>query len=149
MLIDGAGTLVSLISDGSANGLLNRLEVGQWGYGSLTVSGGATLNGRAESANCLGLNHYCNNFIGGAAGSTGVLTVTGAGSSASFLRFFGVGGLAVFHPPVDSFTFGTPAGTTSGAVRVLAGGTLTTDGGILGLHPPAAARPVASAALPT
>ena len=135
VVIDGTGTLVSLIGDGFSNGVVNRLEVGQWGNGSLTVSGGATLDGRAESSSCLGQFHRCNNFIGNAAGSTGVFTVTGAGSSASFLRCFGVGGLAVFHPPVDSFTFGTPAATTSGAVRVLAGGMLTTDGGNLGLAP--------------
>ncbi len=135
VVIDGAGTLVSLIGDGASNGALNRLGVGDWGNGSLTVSGGATLDGRAESANCIGQLHYCNNFIGNAAGSTGVLTITGAGSSASFLRFFGVGGLAVFHPPIDSFTFGTPAAATTGTVNVLAGGTLTTDGGNLGLAP--------------
>lgn len=135
VLIDGAGTLVSLVSDGSSNGILNRLEVGAWGNGALTVSGGATLDGRAESASCLGQFHYCNTFIGNAAGSTGVMTITGAGSKASFLRFFGVGGLAVFHPPIDSFTLGTPGATTSGAVKVLAGGTLTTDGGSLGLAP--------------
>jgi hypothetical protein len=135
VVIDGAGTLVSLVGDGFSNGVVNRLGVGEWGNGSLTVSGGATLNGRAESASCLGQFHYCSNFIGNAAGSAGLMTITGAGSSASFLRFFGVGGLAVFHPPVDSFTFGTPAASTSGTVRVLAGGTLTTDGGNLGLAP--------------
>ena len=135
MLIDGAGTKVSLVGDGFGNGVINRLGVGEWGLGALTVSGGATLDGRAESASCLGVNHYCNNFIGNAAGSTGTLTITGAGSNASFLRFFGVGGVAVFHPPVDSFTFGTPAGTTRGTVNVLAGGKLTTDGGNLGLAP--------------
>ena len=135
VLFDGVGTVVSLVGDGFSDGLLNRLGVGQWGSGSLTVSGGAKLDGRAESASCLGLNHYCNNFIGNAAGSTGVFTVTGAGSQASLLRIFGVGGLAVFHPPIDSFTFGTPGGTTRGTVNVLAGGTLVTDGAILGLAP--------------
>ncbi len=135
VVIDGTGTLLSLIGDGFSNGVVNRLEVGQWGNGSLTVSGGGTLDGRAESSSCLGQFHHCNNFIGNAAGSTGVFTVTGAGSSASFLRFFGVGGLAVFHPPVDSFTLGTPGASTSGTVRVLAGGTLNTDGGSLGLAP--------------
>lgn len=135
VLIDGAATKVSLVGDGFGDGVVNRLGVGEWGVGALTVSGGATLDGRAESANCLGVNHYCNNFVGNAAGSTGTLTITGAGSNASFLRFFGVGGLAVFHPPVDSFTFGTPAGTTRGTVNMLAGGKLTTDGGNLGLAP--------------
>ena len=135
VVLDGVGTVVQLMGDGFSDGVLNRLGVGEWGSGALTVSGGAVLNGRADAANCLGQFHYCNNFIGNAAGSTGTFTVTGAGSQASFLRFFGVGGLAVFHPPIDSFTFGTPSGTTRGTVNVLAGGTLVTDNASLGLAP--------------
>lgn len=135
VLLDGAGTKVSLVSDGATNNLLNRLGVGEWGRGGLTVSGGATLDGRAESASCLGQFHYCNNFIGNGAGSTGVFTVTGTGSNASFLRAFRVGGLAVFHPPIDAFTFGTPGATTRGTVNVVAGGLLTTDNIGLGLSP--------------
>jgi hypothetical protein len=135
VLLNGVGTKVSLVGDGFSNGVINRLGVGEWGKGALTVSGGATLDGRADSAACTGQFHYCNNFIGNAAGSTGVFTVTGAGSNASFLRFFGVGGLAVFHPPIDTFTFGTPGGTTRGTVNVLAGGLLTTDNIGLGLAP--------------
>ncbi len=135
VLLDGVGTVVQLVGDGFSNGVLNRLGVGEWGSGALVVSGGAVLNGRAEAAKCLGQFHYCNNFIGNAAGSTGTFTVSGAGSQASFLRFFGVGGLAVFHPPIDGFTFGTPSGTTRGRVQVLAGGTLTTDNASLGLAP--------------
>lgn len=134
-LIDGVGTVVRLVGDGFSDGVINRLGVGEWGRGLLTVSGGAVLDGRAEAASCLGQFHYCNNFVGNAAGSTGVFTVTGAGSQASFLRYFGVGGLAVFHPPIDSFTFGTPGGTTRGTVNVLAGGTLITDNANLGLAP--------------
>lgn len=135
VLLDGSGTVVRLVGDGFSDGVINRLGVGEWGRGALTVSGGAVLDGRAEAASCLGQFHYCNNFIGNAAGSTGVFTVTGAGSQASFLRFFGVGGLAVFHPPIDSFTFGTPGGSTRGTVNVLAGGTLVTDNANLGLAP--------------
>ncbi len=135
VVLDGVGTRVSLVGDGFSNGVINRLGVGEWGKGALTVSGGATLDGRAESAACIGQFHYCNNFIGNAAGSSGVFTVTGAGSNASFLRAFRVGGLAVFHPPIDSFTFGTPGGSSRGTVNVLAGGLLTTDNIGLGLAP--------------
>ena len=135
VVIDGIGTLVSLAGDGTSAGVLNRLGVGEWGSGNLMVSGGAVLDGRADASACLGVNHYCNNFIGNAAGSTGVFTVTGAGSQASFLRAFVVGGLAVFHPPIDTFTFGTPGGTTRGTVNVLAGAQLTTDGASLGVAP--------------
>lgn len=135
VLIDGAGTRVNLVGDGFSDGLLNRLGVGEWGRGVLTVSGGAVLDARAESSACVGVNHYCNNFIGNAAGSDGTFTVTGAGSQASFLRGFYVGGLAVFRPPIDSFTFGTPGGTTVGRVNVHAGGLLTTDNATAGLAP--------------
>ena len=135
LLLNGAGTKISLVGDGFASGVINRLGVGEWGKGALTVSGGATLDGRADAAGCLGQFHYCNNFIGNAAGSTGVFTVAGSGSSASFLRGFRVGGLAVFHPPIDAYTFGTPGGTTRGTVNVLAGGLLTTDIIGLGLAP--------------
>jgi T5SS/PEP-CTERM-associated repeat protein len=135
VLLAGVGTIVNLVGDGFSTGVVNRLGVGEWGQGSLTVSGGAVLNGRAEATNCLGQFHYCNNFIGNAAGSTGVFTVTGAGSQASFLRTFGVGNLAVFHPPIDAFTFGTPSGTTRGTVNVLDGGLLVTDTVTLGYGP--------------
>lgn len=130
-LIDGVGTRVNLVGDGNTN----RLEVGNWGRGSLTISGGATLDGRASSAACLTLNRWCNNFIGNAAGSDGLLTITGAGSNASFLHGFFVGGLAVFRPPIETFTFGTPGGSTRGRVEVLNGGTLTTDNAAIGLAP--------------
>ncbi|MCB2040324.1 MAG: PEP-CTERM sorting domain-containing protein [Rhodoferax sp.] len=130
-LIDGAGTRVNLVGDGNTN----RLEVGNWGRGSLTVSGGATLDGRASSAACLTLNRWCNNFIGNAAGSDGLFTVTGAGSNASFLHAFVIGGLAVFRPPIETFTFGTPGASTRGRVEVLGGGTLTTDGASIGVAP--------------
>lgn len=126
-MLSGTGSRIELTGNGFDQGSLNRFEVGGWGQGSFTVSGGALLDGRANSAACVGVNHFCNNFIGNAAGSTGVFTVTGAGSEARFLRNFTVGGLAVFRPPVDGFTFGTPGGTTRGTVNVHAGGTLVSD----------------------
>lgn len=133
--LSGVGTRVELVGDGFSDGVINRLGVGEWGRGALTVSGGAVLDGRANANACLGANHYCNNFIGNAAGSDGSFTVTGAGSQASFLRGFYVGGLAVFRPPVDGFTFGTPGGTTQGRVSVLDGGRLVTEGASMGQGP--------------
>jgi hypothetical protein len=122
-LIDGLGTAVSLVG----NGDVNRLDVGSWGIASATVSGGALLDGRANAAACLLGARSCNNFIGNAAGSDATFTVTGAGSRAEFLHGFIVGGLAVFRPPTDSFTFGTPGSATTGRVNVLAGGALLTE----------------------
>ena len=134
-LLSGSGSRIELTGNGFDQGSLNRFEVGGWGAANFTVAAGAVLDGRANSAACIGQFHYCNNFVGNAAGSTGTFTVTGAGSSVSLLRAFVVGGLAVFHPPIDAFIFGTPGGATRGTVNVLAGGTLTTDGGSLGIGP--------------
>lgn len=134
-VINGVGTKVELYGDGFSDGVLDRLEVGSWGVGSLRVENGAILNARVNPNACLGQFHYCHTFIGNGAGSTGTLTVTGTGSSASFLRGFYVGGVSVFHPPIDTFTFGTPGGTTQGRVEVLAGGLLRTEGATLGMLP--------------
>lgn len=129
VLIDGALTKVSLVGDHT------RLGVGEWGTARLVVSGGATLDGRAEAATCLPLSAGCYTSIGNGAGSNSIFTVTGAGSSASFLGGFGVGGLSVFRPPTDTFTFGTPGGITQSRVNVLAGGSLTTDNASIGQGP--------------
>jgi len=128
-VITGAGTRVQLDGNG------NRLGVGEWGTASLTISEGATVDGRYNAAECLNGLKWCHVFIGNAAGSDGTLTITGAGSSASFLRSFVVGNASVFSPPLAGFTFGTPGGTTHGRVNVLAGGLLTTDGGELAVGP--------------
>lgn len=135
VMVSGLGTRLELVGDGFSDGVLNRLGVGDWGLGRLTVAGGAVLDGTVNGSACLGVNHYCNNFIGNAAGSDGLFTVTGADSRASFLRGFFVGAVGVFHPPIDSFTFGTPAGTTRGRVEVLNGGRLDTERVTLGLGP--------------
>ncbi len=135
VLFSGVGTRVELVGDGFSQSVINRLGVGEWGRGSLTVAAGAVLDGRANAAACVGAFHYCNNFIGNGAGSDGSFTVTGAGSQASFLRTFAVGGVAVFRPPIDAYYFGTPGGVTTGRVNVLDGGVLTTDNASLGLAP--------------
>lgn len=123
----GIGTRIALTGDGISPGVVNRFEIGNWGTGSFTLAQGATLDGRANANACLGTFHYCNNFIGNAAGSNGSFTLTGAGTNASFLRGFYVGAVNVFHPPIDNFTFGTPGGTSQGRVEVLDGALLRTE----------------------
>lgn len=130
-VLSGAGSLVSLVGDGN----MNRLQVGNWGTGSLTVSGGAALDGRANAAACLTGGGWCNNFIGNAAGSDATLTVTGVGSSVSLLQAFVVGGVGANQPPATAFSFGSPGADTTGRVNVLAGAVLTTDGAALGVSP--------------
>lgn len=130
-LVDGAGSRISMNSDGNTN----RLELGAWGSASLTIANGGTWDGRVNSAACLTGNQWCHNFVGNAAGSDALLRITGAGSSASMLRAFVVGGVAVHANPDGSIFFGTPGATTRGRVEVLNGGLLTTDGGTLGAAP--------------
>ena len=113
-------------------GIGNRLEVGNWGTGTLTVSGGALLDATVNAAACSAPGGNCYNFIGNAAGSTGTLTVTGAGSEVRTLRNFTVGQTAVFTNPPNDFTFGTLGGTTNANLNVLAGGKLFTEGAVIG-----------------
>jgi T5SS/PEP-CTERM-associated repeat protein len=129
VLMDGAGTHVNLVGLGPTSSS-DRLEVGHYGVGQLTVSGGATLDGLQETSNCAGSPFACNAVIGFAAGSRGALTISGAGSSASFLRGFIVGAPTVYAPG-----FGTSGAASQGRVSVLAGGMLTTEGAQLGVMP--------------
>lgn len=114
--LDGAGTTMRLNSAGH----LARLTIGVTSAGGLTVSGGALLDGRYQPGNCLSSHHFCGTFIGDAAGSTGTLTITGGGSEARLL-----GSLNLANGNVDvNNNYGIPGGSTSGTVRVEAGGLL-------------------------
>ena len=123
-LITGAGTRVELVNDGSV--FNQRLGIGDWGTGSLTVSAGAVLESPREPA-CWQAGRYCDSFVGGAAGDTGNLLITGTGSrvSLSGALFVAQPGLATVA--VDNYTYGTPGGTTRGTVRVTDGATLATE----------------------
>jgi len=120
-------------------GTNNRLEVGNWGTGTLTVSAGALLDATVNAAACSAPGASCFNFIGNAAGSTATLNVTGVGSEVRTLRGFIVGAPAVFTQAVDGFSFGTPGGTTNAFVNVLAGGKLSTQQATVGQGPTNAA----------
>lgn len=128
--VSGPGTSTLL---GGAT--VNRLQVGNWGTGSMTVSAGAVVDATVNAAACTAPGAWCYSFIGNGAGSTGTLTVTGAGSRVSLLRSFGVGQTAVFTQANDGFTFGTPGGTTNAYVNVLNGGTLSTQTVMVGRGP--------------
>lgn len=97
----------------------NRLVVGNWGTGELTVSAGGLVD--ATAGGCT-VSLFCYTFIGKTAGSAGTLTVTGTGSEVRTLRAFIVA-RADANPG-----YGTPGGTTTGVVNVLDGGTLRTEG---------------------
>ncbi|WIT12720.1 PEP-CTERM sorting domain-containing protein [Paucibacter sediminis] len=117
-VLDGQGTALVLRADGNKN----RFEVGNSGSGQFTISGGALLDGRAEGWKCLQGYQSCNTYIGGAAGSTGQLTVTGSGSEARFQNLFVIGNIHV-----NNTGFGLPGGTTTGRVQVLDGARLFSD----------------------
>jgi len=125
--VSGAGTQVQLVGDGFSNSQVQRLVVGDWGQGSLTVAAGALLDTSTAWAPCLLQFHYCDSFVGGAAGDVASLVITGAGSrvrTASNL-FVGHPGLAV--PALNGYTYGTPGATVSATLKVLDGAELTTD----------------------
>ena len=144
VLIDGIGTSALLAGFG------NRIEVGNWGSGSLTVSAGAVVDATVDAAGCSAPGAFCNNFIGNGAGSTGNLTITGAGSQVSTLRSFIVGATAVFTVAADGFDFGTPGGATHASANVLAGGTLRTQNASVGqvvVHPASLGTETATASV--
>jgi T5SS/PEP-CTERM-associated repeat protein len=127
----GTGVRTQVLLGGTGN----RLEVGNWGTGTLTVSAGALLDATVNSAACTAPGSSCFNFIGNAAGSTATLNVTGAGSELRTLRGFIVGAPGVFTQAVNGFDFGTPGGTTNAFVNVLAGGKLSTQQATVGQGP--------------
>ncbi len=124
--VSGPATLVTL--NGTAS---TRLAIADWGTGSLTVSGGAVLDAATNTAGCAN----CYSFVGNGAGSTGSLTITGAGSELRTGRGFEVGKASVFTLASSGFDFGMPGGTTNASVNVLAGGSLVTAGARVGIAP--------------
>ena len=117
--VTGPGTLVNL--GGITNRLANRLVVGEWGTGTLTVSGGAVIDATVNSAACAAPGANCYNFIDNGAGSTGTLTIDGPGSAVYTLRGFD---MAHNYLAID---FGTPGGTSTATLNVTNGGLLTTQ----------------------
>jgi T5SS/PEP-CTERM-associated repeat protein len=118
-VLDGAASLIALSRiDG------HRLSLGDWGKGSLVVSGGALLDAAGKAADCV--NKWCGAMVGHAAGSQGLLTITGAGSEARFISGFSVGGTQVATTAIEGWTIGTVGGTGRGRVEVLDGGLLRT-----------------------
>lgn len=123
--VSGAGTLVQVGGSG-------RLDIGSWGAGNLNVSGGAIVDAAVNLASCANPNVFCGSNIGNGAGSTANLLVTGVGSELKALGFFGVGFAQVNTVAQGGFDFGTPGGTTTASINVLAGGSLRTGNTTVG-----------------
>ena len=130
-LVTGVGTLVDLVGSGT-NDQVQRLQVGNWGNALLTVEGGAVVDTRGNQAPCLLAFHYCDSFVGSAAGDTATLNLSGAGTQVRIGQnlFVAQPGLAV--QGLDGYTFGQPGGTTRGTVNVSAGAVLSTDRATVG-----------------
>ena len=126
-LISGAGTRVDLLGDGASNSQVQRLMVGDYGTGQLTVNAGAVLDTRGNQAPCLLAFRYCDSFVGGAAGDNGLLNIDGVGTQVRIGQnlFIAQPGLAIQH--LDGYTYGVPGGTTRGTVNVTGGALLSTD----------------------
>ena len=126
-LVTGAGTLVELVGNGASGHQVQRLVVGEWGTAQLTVSAGAALDTRGNPAPCLLAFHYCDSFVGGAAGDNAVLNIDGAGTQVRLGQnlFVAAPGLAIQH--LDGYTYGVPGGTTRGTVNISQGALLSTD----------------------
>jgi hypothetical protein len=119
-----SSTLVQLTGTG-----LSRVQVGNWGTGSMTVSAGASVDAAGNSAVCVsGVN--CGVIVGNGAGSNGTLTITGTSSELRAIQYFLVGS------PNASPGFGTPGGRADGTVNVQSGGTLSTQGAVVGNYNP-------------
>ena len=90
--VSGLGTSVFLVGSGG------RLAVGNFATGALTVSAGAVVD--AATAPCP-VGAFCGSAVAAWAGSTGTLTVTGAGSQVSVIRNFNVGQAIVATVALD------------------------------------------------
>lgn len=125
--ITGTGTQVRVLGDGASRDQVQRLQIGNFGNGELTVSGGALLDTRGNQAPCLLAFHYCDSFVGSAAGDNAVLNVVGTGTRVNIGQnlFVAQPGLAIQH--LDGYTLGIPGGTTRGTVNVSDGAVLSTD----------------------
>nr|WP_316638659.1 PEP-CTERM sorting domain-containing protein [uncultured Roseateles sp.] len=125
-LLSGTGSRIELVGNGTGS-QTQRLLVGDWGTGVLTVAAGATLDTSTQNNACLIQFHYCDSFVGGAAGDNATLNVTGAGSQVRIGNqlFVGHPGLGIQN--LVGYTYGTPGATVTANVNVLAGAELKTD----------------------
>lgn len=111
----------------------HSLGIAEWGTGIVTVTGGALLDGRLDGNGCP--RAFCNMLLGNTAGSTALLSISGAGSEARMRSGFTMAAATVHTPATSGFHLGTPGGSTTATVEVLAGGLLRSYGGTIGAGP--------------
>jgi T5SS/PEP-CTERM-associated repeat protein len=118
--VSGAGSKGTVTFNTNAG----NLDVGSAGSGSLSVLDGASFVYGGTGTPCQ-LN--CRIFVSNAAGSTGMLGVTGAGSSLSTVGGIIVGQASMFTQAADGFSYGVPGGASSGSAVVLGGGSVSSS----------------------
>jgi T5SS/PEP-CTERM-associated repeat protein len=107
--VTGPGSVIHLTGGGTFNGL----DIGSWGTGTLTVSGGGLITCASPAACAF-------NEIGDGAGSNGTLSINGGTVSGLGSLSVGVGALQA--------GFGTPGANTTGTLSITNGGLLSTSG---------------------
>jgi hypothetical protein len=131
-LVTGIGTRVELLGDGATYGQVQRLGIGDWGQGTLTVNAGAVLDTRGNQAPCLQALRWCESYVGGSAGDTAVFHIDGAGTLVSIGQSLGVAHAGLQIAGVNGGAKGEPGGTTRGTVNVTNGARLSTDRAVVG-----------------
>jgi T5SS/PEP-CTERM-associated repeat protein len=134
----GAQTTLNLLGPATTSAVDSPLQLGRWGFATMTVSNGAIMNaglsGGSPSANCLQSNN-CNLFIGGAAGATGTLTLTDAGTTGNFAGGLAIGEAFVGSVAHGGFNLGTPGQNASATLQIQNGAVLNSTFTQLGIVP--------------
>ncbi len=123
--LTGASTRLELLGNGTGS-QTQRLIVGDFGTGQVTVSGGALLKSTQVAA-CLVQFHYCDSFVGGAAGDVATLTVTGSASNVDIANALFIGHPGLATQALNGYVYGVAGATVQANVNVLAGAVLRTD----------------------
>jgi T5SS/PEP-CTERM-associated repeat protein len=133
----GAQTVLNLLGPATPSTVDSPLQLGRWGSASMTVSNGGIMNagmsGGSPSANCLQSN--CNLFIGGSAGATGTLTLTGAGTTGNFAGGLAIGEAFVGSVAHGGFDLGTQGQNASGTLQIQNGAVVNSTFTQLGIVP--------------
>jgi T5SS/PEP-CTERM-associated repeat protein len=109
VIVSGSGSVINL----TGGSTFNKLDIGSWGTGTMTVSNGGLVTCSTPLACPV-------NQIGNGAGSTGTLVVNGGTVSGLGRLEVGAGDL--------SAGFGTPGAATTATLSVTNGGVLATTG---------------------
>ena len=124
-VLTGTGTRLELLGDGTG-AQTQRLIVGDFGVGQVTVSAGALLRS-TQTAACLVQFHYCDSFVGGAAGDIATLTLTGSGTVGDIANALFIGHPGLATQALNGYVYGVPGATVQANLNVLDGAVLRTD----------------------